>query len=112
MPKNKGKRDDDDSTSDSGPDDLNPPKKSKASASGKSSASRKEDEEEPTWVLESKRLLKVREFKGKLYIDIREYYEADGELKPGKKGISLSTSQWRKLKDIVEEVDDVVKKRA
>lgn len=37
----------------------------------------------------------VREFKGMILIDIREYYEtADGEMKPGKKGIALNSEQW------------------
>ena len=36
------------------------------------------------------RFVDVRDFKGKTLVDIREYYDAGGELKPGKKGISLS----------------------
>jgi len=30
--------------------------------------------------------VKVHEFKGKVYVDIREFYESDGELKPSRKG--------------------------
>ena len=36
------------------------------------------------------RFVDVRDFKGQTLIDIREYYDAGGELKPGKKGISLN----------------------
>uniref|UniRef100_A0A0K0EEH6 PC4 domain-containing protein n=1 Tax=Strongyloides stercoralis TaxID=6248 RepID=A0A0K0EEH6_STRER len=40
-------------------------------------------------------------FKGKEYINIREYYKADGELKPGKKGISLTIEQFENLKKVM-----------
>ena len=36
------------------------------------------------------RFVDVRDFKGKALIDIREYYDAGGQLKPGKKGIALN----------------------
>lgn len=45
-----------------------------------------DDDEEPSWHLGNKRFAKVRSFRGKLMIDIREFYEDNGEMKPGKKG--------------------------
>lgn len=66
------------------------------------------DDKEPTWVLEGKKLVKVREFKGKVYIDIREFYEKNGELLPGKKGISLNPDMWRKLLSLGDEINETV----
>jgi Transcriptional Coactivator p15 (PC4) len=67
----------------------------KASSSGGPS-----DDGEPSWHLGRERYVKVREFKGKTYVDIREYYVDKNtmETKPGKKGISLSCEQYQKLK--------------
>ncbi|XP_069672162.1 RNA polymerase II transcriptional coactivator [Periplaneta americana] len=106
--KKEKKKKESDSSSDSGPDDATPPpsKKSKPNTS-----SSRKDDDEPSWLLEKNRFVKVREFRGKVYIDIREYYESDGDLKPGKKGISLSTAQWQKLKSVMSEVDDAVKEK-
>lgn len=47
------------------------------------------EDEEPTWTLSKNRFIKVRNFRGKLFVDIREFYEKNGELLPGKKGIPI-----------------------
>ena len=38
-------------------------------------------------------------FRNKPMVNIREYYDKDGEEMPGRKGISLPTEQWLKLRD-------------
>merc|ERR1711928_6125 len=92
------------SDSDSGPDDCNPPPKK-----GNATGPKRTDDGEPSWELDRQRILKVRTFKGKVLIDIREYYEKDGKQLPGKKGISLSAAQWQKLKQAIPEVDEAIK---
>ncbi|XP_033634236.1 activated RNA polymerase II transcriptional coactivator p15-like [Asterias rubens] len=66
--------------------------------------------EDHMYPLARQRFVNVREFRGKVLIDIREYYtDNSGELKPGKKGISLTVEQWEKLKDAMEDVNDSVR---
>ena len=99
------------SDSDSGPDDKGPaPKGSKATKADSNPYKKAETskpvskssrgEEEPSWDLGKNKWVKVREFKGQTYIDIREYYvdKDTMETKPGKKGISLNCQQYQKLK--------------
>lgn len=62
------------------------------------------------WSLGRTRFAKLTEFKGKWYVDIREFYDAGGEMKPGKKGIMLQLDQWRKLAEAVDEIDAAIKK--
>ncbi|KAF9521018.1 hypothetical protein BS47DRAFT_1378456 [Hydnum rufescens UP504] len=49
-------------------------------------------------------------FKGKVYVNIREYYEdkKDGQEKPGKKGIMLSLEQWEVLKRNAAKLDTLI----
>uniref|UniRef100_A0A224YSP2 Activated rna polymerase ii transcriptional coactivator p15 like protein n=1 Tax=Rhipicephalus zambeziensis TaxID=60191 RepID=A0A224YSP2_9ACAR len=76
-----------DSDSDSGPDDRNPPqKKGKAADNKGKGGTSSGDNEDGMFMLAKKRYVSVREFKGRVMVDIREYYEdGNGDLKPGKK---------------------------
>ncbi|XP_068690810.1 activated RNA polymerase II transcriptional coactivator p15-like [Montipora capricornis] len=86
------------------------PKKRKTPAEKSSKASSSKDEDDFSFPIADKRKISVREFKGKVYVDIREFYENDGELKPGKKGIMLQISQWEKLKEHMNDVDEAIEK--
>jgi len=41
-----------------------------------------------------KKRLTVGKYKGNVNVSLREFYEKDGEMLPGKKGISLTAEQW------------------
>ena len=60
--------------------------------------------------LAAKRRVTVRKFKGTTLIDIREFWEDSGDLKPGKKGISLSVEQWDALKGLTEKIDGEIER--
>ncbi|URA11251.1 transcriptional coactivator p15/PC4 family protein [Thermospira aquatica] len=52
----------------------------------------------------------VSEFNGQKYLDIRKYFDDDGELKPTKKGIALSAEQFEAVLDILtREKDHILK---
>merc|ERR1712083_413418 len=98
MPKDKKKARRDSSSSGSGPEDKGPAKKAKPAA-GSSSGSCTMENGEPTWLVGGMKFVKVREFKGKTYID-----KSTMETKPGKKGISLNCEQYQKLKTLIPEI--------
>jgi len=106
MPKDR-KRAASTSDSDSGPEDRAPVKKGKSAPAKKPEASSLPESGEPSWHLGRDKHVKVREWKGKTYIDIREYYVDKNTMdtKPGKKGISLTCEQYQKLKSIIDEID-------
>ena len=103
---------------DSSEEEVKPKKKPKRENEDKEEKPSKKPKKESTededtvWDLGNNRQISVRDFKGKLYVDIREmYYDKDANLKPGKKGICLSMAQWRKLLSAVEDVDKLVKSK-
>ncbi|XP_075903131.1 SUB1 regulator of transcription b [Nelusetta ayraudi] len=80
---------------------------SKPSGSSKSTS----NEGDNMFQIGKMRYVSVRDFKGKVLIDIREYWmNQDGDMKPGKKGISLNPEQWNQLKDQISEIDDAIKR--
>ena len=56
----------------------------------------------------AKKRVTVRKFRGKTLVDIREYYDSNGELKPGRKGISLTLEQYEKLKKSIAAIDQAI----
>uniref|UniRef100_A0A8D8UTZ9 RNA polymerase II transcriptional coactivator n=1 Tax=Cacopsylla melanoneura TaxID=428564 RepID=A0A8D8UTZ9_9HEMI len=74
-------------------------------------ASKMKEEEEgvyKSWQLDNTRFVKVKEYRGKLYVDIREHYEKNGQMLPGKKGILLNLAQFKVLKDAAPEINSVI----
>jgi len=76
----------------------------------KASKSTKGPGGEVMFQLAKMRYATVSEFRGKVMVGIREYYEKDGKLLPGKKGISLSAEQWQALKDNIGDIDECLNK--
>jgi len=102
------------SDSDSGPADRNPApssKKAKTSSSASSSTLKKNDEGEFVFELSKMRSVTVKDFKGRCYVNLREYYmdKDSGDMRPGRKGIALSVEQWNKLKEHMDDIDKAVK---
>merc|ERR1712098_604453 len=87
-------------------------RKSKTKKGDKKIISSKDEptEPEPTWNLSKDKLVKIRKFQGKVYVDIREYFmdKLSWEILPGKKGVSLSLDQYRNLKSILPLLDSAV----
>ena len=54
--------------------------------------------------------IKVRSWKGRTFIDIREWYvdKSTMDTKPGKKGISLTPEQYQVLKAAMPEIDEAL----
>lgn len=92
------------SSTDSDSDNQQPKKKQKKPASKAGSS----EENQNMFDLTKMKFATVSEFKGKKYVNIREYYEKDGDLRPGKKGIALNQEQWTNLKRQIEDIDQAL----
>lgn len=58
--------------------------------------------------LGSTKRVAVRNFKNMKLVDIREFYEKNGEKLPGRKGISLTTAQFKELLDNADEIKRIL----
>lgn len=54
------------------------------------------------------RFLRVRTYGGKPLADIREFYDKEGKLAPGRRGVSLTAPRWEALRANVEQIDAAV----
>ncbi|KAI1389764.1 PC4-domain-containing protein [Hypoxylon trugodes] len=80
-----------------------PSKKAKTSSAADSG---KDDDGNSFWSLGGTRRATVSGFKGKTFINIREYWtDASGDLKPGKKGIMLTPEQYNKLLEVIPSIN-------
>lgn len=51
------------------------------------------------------RRVAISDFKGKKFLNIREYYQnKNGEMAPGKKGITLNKSEWENLLSLADQI--------
>ena len=96
---------------------VNKEKKEKKLLSKKREKEKSEEEErddiivgekEVAFLLDKRKRITVHKFKGQLKVDIREYYEDNGEMKPGKRGLSLNLDNWNKLKEFMEQIDEAI----
>ncbi|KAI5195924.1 hypothetical protein AUEXF2481DRAFT_25517 [Aureobasidium subglaciale EXF-2481] len=65
----------------------------------------------PYWELSGKRRVTLSEFKKVHLINIREYYEKDGQMLPGKKGISMTLEQFSAFLEVLPELEDALKEK-
>ena len=59
--------------------------------------------------LGNKKRARVRQFKGTIYIDFREYFlNKDNKNIPTKKGVTLNVEGWKKLQGYAKEIDTII----
>jgi hypothetical protein len=78
--------------------------KNQSSSAGMSVWKTAENGERYIAIAKNKRI-SITSFKGKSYVNIREYYEKDGKMLPSKKGIALDDIAWRILRENMEAID-------
>jgi hypothetical protein len=59
--------------------------------------------------LDEKKKIQVREFRGKVYIDFREFYQTEsGSYAPSKKGTALTVDNWEKFLGYIEDINHAI----
>jgi hypothetical protein len=64
------------------------------------------------WNLGGMKRVTARKWKNMKLLDLREFYKdkETGDDKPGKKGISLTSEQWKTLKELSNDIDKALEK--
>lgn len=72
-----------------------------------------DDNGDPFWELSAggTRRVTVNSFKGKMMVNVREYYEKDGQRLPGKKGISMPADQFAVLVEALPGIERCLKEK-
>ncbi len=52
--------------------------------------------------------ISLNEYKGTRYIDIREFFEIDGEFRPTKKGVTLRVDRFEELAEAILELGETL----
>ncbi|KAJ5791388.1 uncharacterized protein N7518_008399 [Penicillium psychrosexuale] len=61
------------------------------------------------WEISKMRRLTISSFRGKTQVNVREYYEKEGQELPGKKGISMPVDQFAAIVSILPEIEQALK---
>lgn len=70
-------------------------------------------DEEKKFEISPYRYVTVSRFRGKIMVGIREYYKnSEGDLAPGKKGISLKELEWKRLLEQAETINQAIVKES
>ncbi|CAK7264671.1 hypothetical protein SEPCBS57363_001201 [Sporothrix epigloea] len=79
--------------------------KAKDSGSAVAPPRGKDQEGNAYWELSKMRRIGIAQFRNTTLINIREYYESAGQMRPGKKGISLSLDQYKALVQAIPDIN-------
>ncbi|KAJ5486357.1 ssDNA-binding transcriptional regulator [Penicillium desertorum] len=61
------------------------------------------------WEISKMRRVTISSFRGKTQVNVREYYEKDGQELPGKKGISMPVDQFAAIVSLLPEIEKALK---
>ncbi|KAJ5122858.1 RNA polymerase II transcriptional coactivator KELP [Penicillium atrosanguineum] len=63
------------------------------------------------WEISKMRRVTISSFRGKNMVNVREYYEKDGQELPGKKGISMPMDQFSALIKLLPDIEQALKQQ-
>lgn len=80
----------------------NPPPSKKSKGDNVDDSKKTDDQGNSYWELDRNRRVSLSTFKGKEYLNIREYYldKGSGSMRPGKAGITLTKKEWNQLLEL------------